>query len=227
MRTFAVIPAGGKGMRAGNNIPKQYLKFSGKELIVYTLDVFQKSNLIDEIVIAADPAYFKKLQALKVKYKLNKISMIVPGGAERQDSVFNALSSLPAKKNDLVLVHDAARPLITEQIIADTVNTARKKGNAIVCIKAKDTLLRKNGAELTFPERENVFYVQTPQAAKFAILMDAFNKAGSDCFKATDESMLLKYAGNEINIVEGSILNFKITTAGDAEIFRKIAKKVS
>lgn len=225
MRTFAVIPAGGKGLRIGKNIPKQYLKFYGKELIAYTLDVFQKSPLIDEIVIAAEPAYFKKLEAIKTKYKLGKISNIISGGEERQDSVFNALSSLPAKKNDIVLVHDAARPLLSPKILAEVVTTVKKKGNAIVCIKAKDTLLRKESNEASYIDRNNVYYVQTPQGAKYGCLMDAFNKAKSENFKATDESMLLQKAGYDINIVEGSLLNFKVTAADDIEIFKRLISK--
>lgn len=224
MRTFAVIPAGGKGLRIGKNIPKQYLKFYGKELIAYTLTVFQKSPLIDEIVIAAEPAYFKKLQAIKEKYKLSKISKIISGGEERQDSVFNALSSLPAKKNDLVLVHDAARPFLSSKTLSEAVTMAKKKGNAIVCIKAKDTLIEKNETSIGYPDRKNIYYVQTPQIAKYSHLMDAFNKAKAENFKATDESMLLQNAGYAINLVEGSILNFKITTADDAEIFKRLVK---
>ena len=225
MRTFALIPAGGKGLRVGKNVPKQYLKFYGKELIAYTLDVFQKSALVDEIVIAAEPAYFKKLYALKEKYKLNKITKIISGGEERQDSVFIALSSLPAKKNDIVIVHDAARPMLTQNILADSINIAKKKGNAIVCIKAKDTLINKSDKDTGYLDRENVYYVQTPQTAKFSHLMNAFLKAKEENFKATDESMLLKNAGYEINIVEGSILNFKVTTSDDAEIFKRLVNK--
>jgi 2-C-methyl-D-erythritol 4-phosphate cytidylyltransferase len=224
MRTVAIVPAGGKGKRLGKNIPKQYIKFFGKELIAYTLDVFQKSPLIDEIVIAAEPEYFKKLHSIKEKYKLKKITNIISGGEERQNSVFNALSSLACKKNDLVLVHDAARPLLTAKILNEAVLTAQKKGNAVVCIKARDTLIQSNDA-VSYVNRDSIYYVQTPQIFKFADLMFSFEKADENNFKATDESMLAVNAGFKINIVEGSLLNFKVTTADDIAIFKQLIKR--
>ncbi len=110
MKTFAIIPAGGKGKRGGTETPKQYLKFHDKELIAYTLDVFQNNNLIDEIIISAKSDFFSLLNEIKEKYNLTKISQIVEGGEERQDSVYNALKSINADDNDLIAVHDAARP---------------------------------------------------------------------------------------------------------------------
>lgn len=224
MRTFAIIPAGGKGKRIGKNVPKQYLKFYGKELIVYTLEVFQKSPLIDEIVIAAEPAYFKKLQVIKEKYKLTKISDFIPGGQERQDSVFNALSSLSANKNDLVLVHDAARPGLSAATLKEAVSVAYKKGNAVVAIKARDTLIQK-GTHISYLDRGSIYYVQTPQIFRYSDLMTAFKKAKDENLLVTDESMLAVNAGFEVNLVEGSLLNFKITTDDDVSIFKKLIKK--
>ena len=91
MKTHAIIPAGGKGIRSGLSAPKQYLKFNKKELIVYTLEIFQKNKLVNNIIISAEPAYFSLLQNLRKKYSLSKVKQIVEGGTERQDSVFNAL----------------------------------------------------------------------------------------------------------------------------------------
>ena len=143
MRVFAVIPAGGKGKRSGTETPKQYLKFHGKELIAYTLEVFQKNNLVDEIIISAEPAYFSLLEEIKKKYKLTKISKIVEGGEERQDSVYNALKAINANDDDLIAVHDAARPLLPDDILTKAINTAKEKGNALVCLKARDTLVKR------------------------------------------------------------------------------------
>ncbi len=222
MKTFVIIPAGGKGKRSGSATPKQFIKFNGKELIVYTLEVFQKNNLINDIVVAADPAYFKLLLKLRKKYKLTKLKSLVEGGRERQDSVFNALKSVQAKKNDLVIVHDAARPLLPDEVLTNAVKIAKLKGNAVVCVKAGDTLIKGNKKVKEYIDRKNIYYVQTPQIFNYSILMRAMKKAYLENFYGTDESMLVKRAGRQMNIVDGSLMNFKITTKADIELLRKL-----
>jgi 2-C-methyl-D-erythritol 4-phosphate cytidylyltransferase len=224
MKSFAIIPAAGKGRRSGVAIPKQYLKFGGKELIVFTLEVFQKNKSVDEIIIAAHPDYFPLLGKIKQKYKLTKISKIVKGGQERQDSVYNALKSIDADKNDLVAVHDAARPLLPQKILTNAIITASKKGNALVCIKASDTLIKGTDVVDTYIDREEAFYVQTPQVFRYNDLMRAMETAYAADFYATDESMLIQNLGLKINIVEGSLSNFKVTTQDDIDFLRKCLK---
>jgi 2-C-methyl-D-erythritol 4-phosphate cytidylyltransferase len=215
MKTFAIIPAAGKGKRSSASIPKQYIKFNGKELIVYTLEAFQKNKLIDEIIVAAHPDYFPLLEKLKKKYKLTKISRIAKGGKERQDSVYNALKEIEADKDDLAVVHDAARPLLSQKILANAILTAKKKGNALVCIKARDTLVKGTDVVNSYLNRDEIYYVQTPQIFKYQDLMRAMKKAYAEGFLATDESMLIKNLGIEVNIVEGSLSNFKVTSVDD------------
>ena len=224
MKSFAIIPAAGKGKRSGVAIPKQYVKFSGKELIVYTLEVFQKNKSVDEIIIAAHPDYFGLLEKIKKKYKLTKISKIVKGGKERQDSVYNALLSIDGNKNDLVAVHDAARPLLQQKILTNAILTARKKGNALVCVKARDTLIKGTDVVDKYIDREEAFYVQTPQVFRYNDLMRAMETAYAADFYATDESMLIKNLGLRINLVEGSLSNFKVTTQDDIDFLRKCLK---
>jgi len=222
MKTFAIIPAAGKGKRSGASIPKQYIKFNGKELVVYTLEAFQKNKLIDEIIVAAHPDYFSLLEKLKKKYKLTKISRIVKGGKERQDSVYNALKEIEADKNDFAAVHDAARPLLSQEILTNAILTARKKGNALVCIKARDTLVKGKNHIESYIDREEVYYVQTPQVFKYQDLMKAMETAYAADFLATDESMLINNLGMKINIVDGSLSNFKVTTKDDVNFIKKI-----
>lgn len=222
MKVYAVIPAGGKGKRGGTETPKQYIRFHGKELIVYTLEVFQKCNLIDEIIIAAEPSYFSLLNKIKKDYNLTKITQIVGGGEERQDSVNNVLKSLKADDNDLIAVHDAARPLLPENILTKAINTAKEKRNALVCLKARDTLLKGDRIVKEYIDRTEIYYVQTPQIFKYKDLKKAMKKAYEKNFIGTDESMLIKELGIDINIVEGSMLNFKVTTATDIEMFEKL-----
>jgi 2-C-methyl-D-erythritol 4-phosphate cytidylyltransferase len=222
LRVVAIIPAGGKGKRSGTETPKQYLKFHGKELIAYTIEVFHKNILVDEIIISAEPSYFSLLEEIKRKFNLTKISKIVEGGEERQDSVYNALKAIKAEDGDLVAVHDAARPLLPDDILTKAINTAKEKGNALVCLKARDTLLKGDQVVNEYVDRSEMYYVQTPQIFKYGDLMKAMKKAYEMNFIGTDESMLIKELGIDINIVEGSMLNFKVTTATDIEIFEKL-----
>lgn len=225
MRTVAVIPAAGKSKRIGGLVPKQFLLFKGKELIAYTLEVFQKCSLIDEIVVSTSEEYFKRLNKIIKEYKITKLKAIVNGGKERQDSVFNAISSLSIRKTDLVAVHDAARPLLPEAVLLNAIKTARKKGNAVVCIKARDTLMKGKKTVESYLNRTEYYYVQTPQIFKYSDLWYALELAKSQQFYGTDESMLMKRAGFRINIVEGSPLNFKITTQDDLLLFKALIKK--
>lgn len=225
MKVFAIIPAAGKGSRSGNSIPKQYIKFKGKELIAYTLELFQKNKNIDEIIIPADLDYFDLLNKIKKKYNLSKVRKILRGGNERQDSVYNALRQIKAEKDDLVLVHDAARPLLPDEILDIAIAAAKRKGNAVVCIKAGDTLIQGNDTIKKYIDRKEVYYVQTPQIFKYTDLSKAMEQAFVRNFYGTDESMLVKKIGKKIYIVEGSPLNFKITTKSDLRLFSMIIGK--
>ena len=212
MKTYAIIPSGGESKRFGGEIPKQYLKVNGKEIIVYTLEIFQNCDLIDEIIIAAKTEYFALLDELKEKYNLNKVTNIVEGGKERQDSVFNGLSSIAAEENDLIAVHDAARPLLPGKILLNALNDAENFDNVVVAIKARDT----------YVDRNEIYYAQTPQIFKYKILMDAMKKAYNESFIGTDESMIVKRAGYNVKISEGNLKNFKITTSADIDLFKSV-----
>ena len=223
MKTIAIIPAGGKGIRSGIAAPKQYLKFNDKELIVYTLDIFQQNEMIDEIIISAEGNYVNLLNDFKEKYNLSKISKVVEGGDTRQDSVYNALKSLTAAADyDLIVVHDAARPLLPQNVLLNAIDSAKQKGNALVCIKVKDTLIKGNKVVESYLDRDEVYYVQTPQIFPYSILMKAMKNAYENNFIGTDESTLVRQIGEKVNIVEGSVFNFKITTADDIEMFERL-----
>jgi 2-C-methyl-D-erythritol 4-phosphate cytidylyltransferase len=222
MRIYAVIPAGGKGTRSGFNIPKQYLKINGKELIAYTLEVFQKNRSVDEITISADPFYFKLLQKIKKKYSISKLVRLIEAGKERQESVYNGLNSLFASAGDIIIVHDAVRPLLPAKILFDAIRTAKEKGNALVCLKAKDTLIRGNNLVEKYIDRDGVCYAQTPQIFEYSLLKKAMDKALKDKFNGTDESILVRRLNEKINIVEGSVFNFKVTSKEDVKLISKL-----
>lgn len=227
MKVIAIIPAGGKGFRSGFSTPKQYLKHNKKEIIAYCLETFQKNKLIDEIIISAEPDYFNLLIRIVKKYKLKKVKTIVEGGNTRQQSVYNALLSVEAKNNDLIVVHDAARASLPQKTLSNAIALAKKKGNAVVCIKAKDTLVKGNNIIFDYLNRDEIYCVQTPQIFKYEVLLKAFQKAEQENFIGTDESSLVKKINEEIYISEGSVFNFKITTKEDLELFKNILKRNS
>lgn len=222
MSIIAIIPAAGKGLRSGLATPKQFVKINGKEIIVYTLQTFQKNKNINKIIIASEPEYFSLLIRIVKKYKLSKVKLIVEGGATRQQSVYNALLSSKADNDDLLVVHDAARAMLPDHVLTNAIQVANKKGNSLVCIKAKDTLVKAKSSVITYLNRDEVYYVQTPQIFKYKDLSKALRKAEKEKYLGTDESMLVKKIGKKINIADGSVFNFKITTREDVELFRKL-----
>ena len=226
MKVFAIIPSGGKGSRTSESVPKQYIKFSNKEMIAYTLDVFQKCEHVDSIVISAQQEYFNLLDELKTKYSLTKISNFVIGGDTRQKSVLSALRSIEADPKDLIIIHDAARPLLNQDILTKAIKKALFFDNITVAIKAKDTLASGDNKIEKYFNREEIYYIQTPQIFRYNDLIKAFELAEKESFYATDESMLVRNLGKDIEIVEGSSLNIKITTDDDIRLFRLIAEKL-
>lgn len=222
MKTIAIIPAGGKGLRSGYATPKQFLKIKGKELLIHTVEIFQKNRAINEIAVAVHKSYFGSIDKLRRKYHLTKLKYIVEGGKERQDSVYNALSSLSASDDDLIVVHDAARPLLPSSVLYNAIYTARLKDNAVVCLKAKDTLVKGTKIMDEYADRTKFYYVQTPQIFMYKALMSAMKKAHDEGFIGTDESMLVKRLGKKIHIVEGSAFNFKVTSNEDVIMVKKL-----
>ncbi len=187
------------------------------------MGVFQQSNLVDEIIVASQKEYFDLITDIKKRFGFTKLSKIVEGGKERQDSVFNALKSISADKDDIIVVHDAARPILSSSILKESIYTAKKYGAAVVAIKAKDTLFKGNDSVVNYIDRNEFFYAQTPQVFKYEILFNAMKKAEIENFTGTDESMLVHRAGYNVKIVEGSSLNFKITTNDDLKLFEKFS----
>jgi 2-C-methyl-D-erythritol 4-phosphate cytidylyltransferase len=220
----AIIPSGGSGSRFNSPIPKQYIKILGKELIYYTISVFQNSPLIDEIIIPAGTSYIDKVEDIKREYNFDKISIILEGGKERQDSVYNGLISKKFENDDLIIVHDAARPLLSESLLEKSINKALKYDSIIVAIRARDTLLKADHTVSDYLDRNEIYYAQTPQIFRYSILKSAFETAKKTGFYGTDESMLVKNAGFDVKIVEGEFINFKVTTQSDLKLFEGMLK---
>jgi 2-C-methyl-D-erythritol 4-phosphate cytidylyltransferase len=224
MKTIAIIPAGGEGKRFNKSLPKQFHQIHGKEILIHSLEVFQKCSLIDEIVVSTRKNFIKFVDDLAGKYCINKLKKTVEGGKERQDSVYNAVKSIKAQDEDLVVIHDAVRPLLTEKLLIKTIKTAEKFDNVTVCLKARDTLVKGKEFVNSYIERDNIFYVQTPQVFRYKILKEAMEQARKENFYGTDESMLVVRAGHKVKLLDGSSLNIKITLSEDINLLNRMLK---
>lgn len=227
MKTVAVIPAGGAGKRLKSHIAKQYLLLDSLPVLVHTLKVFQKSKEIDEIILALpqeDLVYIR--QELAEKYGLTKVINAVAGGNERQDSVKNCLWAIQGKC-EIVVIHDAVRPFVTEELIRKVVETAKDTGAAVAGVKAKDTIkeVRENNIIGATVPRNNLWLAQTPQAFEFKLLKEAYKAAYDDYFYGTDDASLVERMGKEVNMVESSYENIKITNNEDMQIADALMKK--
>lgn len=218
IKTTVIIPAAGQGKRMGSDGKKQYLNLKGKPILVHTLEVFDKCTKINNIilVVGKGEVEYCKEEIVK-KYKINKISNIVEGGKERQDSVYEGLKKIP-DETDIVLVHDAARPFVKEVDIHNIITQTVKNKACVLGVKAKDTIkiVNKNNKIVDTPNRDLLWLVQTPQVFSKDIIMSAYNKAMVESFKATDDSMIVeRYSDVQVKMVEGSYSNIKITTQDD------------
>lgn len=215
MKNIAVILAGGKGKRMGADISKQFLTVNGKPIICYTIEAFQKSELIDEIIVVLpkdEIDYFNK--EILGKYNLN-ISQIVEGGKERQDSVYNALQSI--KNCNIVLIHDGARPLVSKEIIEKGISYAKLYSAAAPGVMPKDTIKVINSERISKETliRSNLVAVQTPQCFKYSLIKECHNKIKENNIEVTDDTMVVEAYGNEVYIYEGAYENIKVTTKED------------
>jgi 2-C-methyl-D-erythritol 4-phosphate cytidylyltransferase len=220
-RTFALIPAAGMGKRMGASINKQYLKLGGMPILARTLAVFEQSPLISGIclVIPADEIPYCREQVVEA-HGFRKVMAIVAGGAERQYSVMNGLTYLAREEqaagDDVVLIHDGVRPLITAELLQKSIDAARSGDGALVAVPAKDTIkIVQNGLVVETPARETLWQAQTPQTFRFDLIYQAHCRAEQDGFTGTDDASLIERLGGRVRIVPGDYRNIKITTPED------------
>lgn len=219
-----VLAAGqGKRMKAGKN--KQFIELEGKPVILHTLTVFEEDPNCEEIKLVINERekdIFKELLSLN---PIKKIKEIVPGGEERQDSVYNGLNAI--RSAEIVLVHDGARPFISHTVIRNLVEKASAEGAAIVGVPVKDTIKRvsKEGIVEETVERSSLWSIQTPQAFRYPILKEAHEKAKAENYMGTDEASLVERIHVPVHIVEGEYENFKLTTPDDLILAKAFLQK--
>jgi len=217
LKSTAIITAAGYGRRVGGQKKKQFLLLGGVPILVHTLEKFQSSNLITDIILIApnEDIEFCKKEFL-LKYNFTKLKKIVSGGKKRQDSVSNGLKEV-SQDTEIIVVHDGVRPFISSRLLETSIKEAIKKGAAVAAIPVNDTLkkISAQGMLENGLNRDSIWRIQTPQVFKKEILIHAFEKARQDDFYGTDESSLVARIGNSVHIVKGSELNIKITTPED------------
>jgi 2-C-methyl-D-erythritol 4-phosphate cytidylyltransferase len=235
MKVVVIIPAAGLGTRmaspsrAKNKKPipsKQFTELGGTPILIHTLRKFVANPQVIEIFVALrrdEIVGFRERLESEGKDILRKGVEFVEGGEHRQHSVGNALATVSASPGDIVLVHDAVRPFVTNEIIDAVIRGAAKHGAAIAGMPAVDTVKQvertADGAVITSTvPRERVVMAQTPQGFRYEIIKKAFDEAAADGFIGTDEASLVERSGNEVAVVMGSPRNLKITTPADMEL---------
>jgi 2-C-methyl-D-erythritol 4-phosphate cytidylyltransferase len=219
-----VIVAAGKGTRMNMDINKQYVEVAGKPVLVRTLEAFQNCEVINEIILVVneqDIIYCK--QDIIEKFGFSKVKSIVSGGTERQYSVYNGLKEI-SNSSEIVLIHDGARPFIRNEDIINSIDAAYEFGAAGVAVPVKDTIkiCDSEGMIKETPDRKLMWAIQTPQAFKSPIIVEAYKKAIEDGFIGTDDCMLVERLGHKVKLVMGSYENIKITTKEDLVVAEAI-----
>ena len=212
-----VIAAAGTGSRMKSRINKQYMLLNSRPILSYSLDIFEKHEAVDEIVIVAHPREIEYCEREIVnKFGYRKVKKVIPGGKQRQDSVWAGLLQLN-QDTDYVAVHDGARPLLTLALLDDLIKEAKEWGAAIPGVYVKDTLkiVDRDGFVGNTLNRSTTVFIQTPQVFRFQELYQAYEMALEEGFKSTDDAALFeKYIGR-VKVVPGNYNNLKITTPED------------
>jgi 2-C-methyl-D-erythritol 4-phosphate cytidylyltransferase len=215
-----VIAAAGTGSRMKSGINKQYMMLQARPVLSYCLDFFEQQDIVDQIVVisgASEREYCEREIIERFNYR--KVTAVLPGGAERQDSVWAGLEFLGAD-TELVAVHDGARPILNQEVWEQLVAAAKQWGAAIPGVASKDTLKRvdREGFVQQTLERNSIVAVQTPQVFKYAELVAAYRLARQDMYRATDDSALFERYIGRVRVVEGDYNSLKITTPVDLRV---------
>ena len=223
-RVAAIIAAAGKGERFGSNLPKQYLKIGGEPVLIRAIRTFEEMDAIDYIFVVAGEDHLDRCRDMIEGFGLTKVESVIAGGDSRQDSVFNALQEMNRVKPgvEYVLIHDGARPFISQDVISNVLDEAATSGAAVACVAMKNSVRRVSEDSSESVNRDDYVSVQTPQGFRKSMLIDAYEKAYDDSYYGTDDAAVIEHAGGSIAIVDGEYQNIKITTKEDLPMENRI-----
>lgn len=221
-----IVTAAGVGKRFGGRVRKAFVRLRGRPLVLWSLKACEASPAVSEVVLTVHPADVGRAWVLVRRHACRKVQAIVPGGATRADSVRQGLRAVsPAVK--VVAVHDAARPLVTPELLGRVIAAAAKDGAALAAVPMVPTtkLVDRRGRVVTTLDRRRLWAAQTPQAFRRDLLETAYRRTGRRASRATDESMLVEWQGIRSRIVEDTSRNMKVTTPEDLRIAGELAHR--
>ncbi len=221
-----IIAAAGMSNRMGSKINKQFIWIDGKPVLGHTIEKFEKCKYIDEIIIVCKEEEIEYCRREIVrKYKFRKVSNIVRGGKERQDSIYNGILALN-EKTDIVLTHDGARPFVKTKNIEDGIRAVLEHGSCVIGVPVTDTIkvLKDEDTVETTPDRSRLWAAQTPQCFFKHILIEGYENAIKERYFGTDDSSIVERAGHKVKMIMGSYDNIKITTPEDIVIAESLSK---
>lgn len=227
---IGIVLAGGQGTRMGLvDKPKQFIDVYGKPVVIHTLESFDIHPEIDAIAVVCVKEWQEDLKILIRKFELNKVKWIIDGGKTRQESTYNALTVLQdvTENDDIVVIHDSARPLITGRIISENIKGALEYGAVDTVIPATDTIVKSTDGNVIsdVPARRELYQGQTPQSFKYSIIKEAHEAAlKNNIDNATDDCQLILNTDKPVHLIMGDKLNFKITTQEDLLLLKAIVK---
>jgi len=226
---IAMIMASGKGSRMGQNIPKQFINVKDRPILVYTLDKFQKHPQIDKILVVCLEGWESVLKAYADQFDLTKLEWIVTGSDERQKSILNGLAKLEevASPNDMIILHDGVRPLVSLDLISDLIVTAEKNGNAVSSLPIMNQVVIKDDEQTTSESipRDKLRIVTTPQAYRLQEIVNTYSRAHEDGRAMSGNhsiNTLMHEYGEKLYFSKGSKLNVKLTSTEDIYWFKAI-----
>jgi len=225
-KTVAIILAGGSGKRLRVKMPKQFVKLGDRPMITYSLEKFSKNGVISDIIVVCHKAHIKRLKRIIKKYNIRKVTGIFPGGNTRQRSSYIGLKNCPVDTG-YVLIHDAARPFVTDNMIKSVLKAAKKTGAAAPGVNAGDTVIRMTGGYVKkVLKRDETGLVQTPQGFDYSsILLAHIKSAKMKRHDFTDDCGLIVAMKKDVSIVRGSAVNIKVTDKKDLLLAEALCRK--
>lgn len=230
MAVHVLLGGGGSGTRMKNPVNKSFILLSGKPIIAYSLQLFQQHPQVSTITIMMHPEWIRETTEWMNRLGITKVKQIVPGGKERQDSVRNGLDALRVfnpKPSDIVLVHNAANPLLTKELVTECIRAAEQNHASVAAYRVKDTIKRvqEDGKIIETLKRNELWGMQTPQCIQYELFVRAHAQAEKDTFLGTDDVQLVERLGIKPVVVDCGYENLKVTTPEDVGIAEKILEK--
>lgn len=216
LKNYAIILASGNGSRYGNDLPKQFVKIAGKTILEHTIEIFEKAKQIDEIIIVITPKYYSFAQEILLKNNYKKIAKLLNGGQTRKESSSIGINSIEETEANVV-IHDCARPFLSEEVINNCISALEKYSAVDVAIPSTDTIIKVNEDSTiqNIPQRAKLKRGQTPQCFKLSIIKKAHELSKNDSNFTDDCGLIIKYNLGEVYVVEGDIENIKVTYPSD------------